>query len=433
METLSARFNALQERLMDIYESGPEDLATQIEHWQLLRQEQIILHYARQHGVMRLGYQLVPPLATSEQKAKDAISMVLVLQSLQRSAYGNEPWTLVQTSLETFRTPPADCFKKGPKNIEVYFDGDSANVMIYTVYTHIYYQTVDDTWEKVEGHVDYEGAYFMEGTAKTYYITFAADAARYGKTGHWEVHVNKDTVFAPVTSSSPPTGDGASINSVSGAAASPTPQRPAPRRPQRYGRKASSPTTTSKRQTRQRQKETTRTTRSRSGSRTRPRDQERRGRTVRDSSRSPDRGGRRGSGRGPLTRSRSRSGSRSTGSASGGGVSPADVGKSVRTVSGRHNTRLEELLADAKDPPVILLRGNPNTLKCYRYRARQRHKGGFQYFSTTWSWVGEGSCERVGRARMLISFYSKSQREHFIQTMKLPPKVDWSYGNFADL
>lgn len=121
METLSARFNALQEKLMDIYESGVETLEAQIEHWQLLRQEQVLLNYARRNGVMRLGYQPVPSLATSETKAKDAIRMVILLQSLQTSEYADEPWNLVQTSLETVRSPPENCFKKGPKNIEVYY------------------------------------------------------------------------------------------------------------------------------------------------------------------------------------------------------------------------------------------------------------------------------------------------------------------------
>ena len=89
MDNLSERFNVLQENLMDIYESGQEDIETQIKHWQLLRQEQVLFYYARKNGVMRVGYQPVPPLATSEAKAKDAIGMVLLLQSLQKSPYGN--------------------------------------------------------------------------------------------------------------------------------------------------------------------------------------------------------------------------------------------------------------------------------------------------------------------------------------------------------
>ena len=448
METLSARFSALQEKLMEIYESGSDDLETQIEHWRLLREEQVLLHFARKNGIMRIGYQTVPSLAASETKAKTAIGMMLRLQSLQKSEYGQEPWTLVQTSYETFRSPPVDCFKKGPRNIEVYFDGDPHNVMPYTIWTYIYYLTVEDTWEKVDGHVDYDGAYYMEGSSKTYYLTFAADAAKYGKQGYWEVHVNKDTVFAPVTSSSQAAGVGQQHHTTDSIprpepTSSSSPQRQ--RKPTRYGRKTSSPTTTARRKApKQRQEKNQRSTRSRSSSRNREkargdtaRRERRRGgdSSSRDSSTSSSssRGGRGRSGGGPTTRSRSRSRSHSRGSPTRVGISPAAVGRSLQSVGRQHNGRLNRLLAEASDPPVILIRGNPNTLKCYRYRARKRHSGGFQFFSTTWSWVGEESCERVGRARMLIAFYSKKQRDKFIETMKLPPNVDWSFGNFDDI
>ena len=450
METLSARFNALQETLMDLYESGREDLQSQIDHWQALRQEQILLHYARKHGVMRLGYQPVPPLATSEQKAKDAIGMVLLLQSLQRSAYGQESWTLAQTSLEAVRSPPAYAFKKGPQNIEVVYDGDPENVMSYTVWSFIYYQTVNDTWEKVQGHVDYFGAYYFEGTVKTYYINFEKDAARYGRTGVWEVHVNKDIVFAPVTSSSPPTGDGGETSrhtlsrsgspTTSRLLATTVPTGGSRTSSRRYQRKASSPTA----RQRQRQGEETnhRRQRSRSKGRTeteRGGERRRRGRSSSaDSTTSTDRRRGRGGGRGPTTRSQSRSRSRSRsqsreGSATRLGVSPDDVGTGVRSVGPGHHGRLARLLDEAKDPPLILLRGNANVLKCYRFRERKKHRGLVKYYSTTWSWVGEDSCDRVGRARMLLAFDTYEQREQFIKTMKLPPTVDWSLGNFDDL
>ena len=431
MEALSERFSALQDKLMDLYESGLEDLETQIQHWKLLRQEQILLYYARKRGIMRLGYQPVPPLATSEIKAKDAIAIGILLESLQRSKYADEPWTLVETSLETIRSPPIDCFKKGPKTVEVYFDGDPENIMPYTVWSYIYYQTDEDTWEKVEGHVDYTGAYFYEGQLKNYYIKFEADAKRFGTTGMWEVHVNKDTVFTPVTSSTPPVGD-ASNNTVPAPATSVSSPQRSPSTNRRYGRKASSPTTTSRRQTRQRQETTRRRkTRSRSRSREQRGGRETQRSSSRGSSESSKRGGRGGGG--PLTRSRSRSRSRTRESVAGGGVAPSDVGATVRSLSRNHSGRLAQLLDEAKDPPVILLRGNANTLKCYRYRFRKKHAGNFHFVSTTWSWVGGTSNDRIGRARMLIAFINDNQREKCIQEMKLPLGVDFSYGQFDDL
>ena len=454
MDTLSDRFNALQENLMDIYESGRDDLETQIMHWQLLRQEQILFHYARKNGVMRLGYQPVPPLATSEAKAKDAIGMVILLESLQQSAYGKESWTLTQTSLETVRSPPANCFKKGPQNIEVMFDNDPENLMVYTAWSFIYYQTVDDTWNKVEGHVDYYGAYYFEGDLKVYYIQFEGDAARFSKTGRWEVHVNKDTIFAPVTSSSPAAGEGtdgaASVHTVSGSplvrgfsTTSVSTRKRTP--PRRYRRKASSPTTTAARQ--KRQGEDTATRRSRSTSRgkqatSRGGDRRRRRRErsySRDTSSSPDRGRGGRSRGGPETRSqsrslsRSRSRSRSRGSSSRGGVAPDAVGKSVRTVGRDHSGRLKRLLDEARDPPVIVLRGDANKLKCYRYRAKKKHGNLVKYYSTTWSWVGGSTNDRIGRSRMLLAFQSNTERELFLKTMKLPPGVDWSLGHLDEL
>ena len=437
MEKLNERFSALQEKLMDLYESGVEDLETQIQHWKLLRQEQIIFYYARRHGIMRLGYQPVPPLATSESKAKDAIAMGLLLESLQKSKFSEEPWTLVETSLETVRSPPADCFKKGPKSVEVYFDGDPENVMSYTVWTYIYYQTDDETWAKVEGHVDYAGAYYMEGTFKTYYIKFETDAKRYGTTGYWEVHVNKDTVFTPVTSSTPPAGV-ASQNPASEPVSTSDPaKRTSQATHQRYGRKASSPTVTSiraqKRRQRQRQETPTRqrTNRSRSRSTERRGGRATRRSLSRGSSKSPRRGGR--SGGGPLTRSRSRSRSLTRKSANGGGVAPDEVGATLRSIGRQHSGRLAQLLDAAKDPPVILLRGAANTLKCYRYRFRKKHAGSFQFISTTWSWVGGHTTDRIGRSRILISFHTDREREKCLQQMKLPLGVEWSYGQFDDL
>lgn len=436
MEALSERFSALQEKLMDLYESGLEDLETQIQHWKLLRQEQIIFYYARKRGITRLGYQPVPSLASSETKAKDAIAIGLLLESLQKSKYANEPWTLVETSLETIKSPPVDCFKKGPKTVEVYFDGNPDNVMPYTVWSYIYYQTEEDTWEKVEGQVDYAGAYFFEGNLKNYYIKFETDAKRYGTTGVWEVHVNKDTVFTPVTSSTQPVGD-ASNNTVPEAATTSvsSPQR-SPSTSRRYGRKTSSPTTTSRRQKRQRQETLTRRRKTRSRSRSR---EQRGGRETnrsnrsssRGSSKSPRRGGR--SGEGPLTRSRSRSRSRSRGSFGGGGVAPDEVGATVRSLSRHNSGRLAQLLDAAKDPPVILLRGGANTLKCYRWRFRKKHAGQFRFVSTTWSWVGDQSNDRIGRARILIAFNTNYERDKCIQEMKLPVGVDWSFGQFDDL
>nr|AYA93761.2 MAG: E2 protein [Human papillomavirus] len=462
MEALSDRFNVLQDKLMTIYERASELLADQIEHWNLLRQEQVLFHYARKRGVLRLGYQPVPTLTISEAKAKEAIAMVLHLQALQKSPYKDEKWTLVDTSVETFRTPPENCFKKGPKTIEIVYDGNPDNTMLYTIWTFIYFEDDEGSWQKTEGQLDYHGAYYLDGMNKQYYIRFAQDARRFSETGEWEVKFNNETLFAPVTSSTNSeeerdrpalASDPGSLSQIS-RRLSPVPvQRKSPTK-RRYGRKDSSPTTTS-RGIQRRPKASPRRSRSRSGSRSGSQGDARTLLTVRRGERERGQGRGRGSrvrGRsGHRSRSRSRSRSRERGRAAsrgrGGyrtrqsrsksvdtsGISPDQVGRSLQSVGRQHSGRLARLLDEARDPPVILLKGKANTLKCYRYRAKEKYRGYYDRFSTTWSWVGAGSNDRIGRSRLLISFTSKSQRQMFLSIMKLPKGVDWSFGCFDSI
>ena len=488
MEALNDRFNALQDKLMDIYESGKDDLETQIEHWKYLRQEQVLYYYARKKGVLRLGYQPIPTLAISETKAKEAIGMMLTLESLQKSEFGKEPWTLVNTSLETYRTPPINCFKKGPINIEVRFDEDPENIMLYTSWTYIYFLDSEDHWQKVKGEVDYLGAFYKDGPHKHYYINFNDDALRYGTSGQWEVRINNETVFAPVTSSTPPAAElrGSSNASPVPAADHTRSQTPtsttgttttystttgstkrapelaskANTRKRRYGRKDSSPTATSRKEvSRRRSRSSTRTrgtsrairvrsqrpSRSRSRSRSRDSRESRGSTSSRGSSSCRGERGRGGRGRRAATKTptpsphkraqrRSRSRGRGTGAISNrSGISPDKVGSAVQTVSGRHLGRLGRLLAEASDPPVILLRGDPNILKCFRYRDKKNKKGLVKCYSTTWSWVHADGNDRIGRARMLLGFTSEQHRAQYISSMKLPKGVEWSYGNFDRL
>lgn len=469
MEALNQRFNALEDQLMDIYEKGSDKLEDQIRHWNFLRKEQILLHYARRRGIMRLGYTPVPSLAASETKAKDAIYMVLQLEKLRDSPYKDEPWTLIDTSLETYRAPPANCFKKGPQNVEVIFDADPENMMLYTAWQSIYFEDTDGHWQKTEGRIDYAGLYYMEGQLRHYYVEFKIDARRFGTSGEWEVRFNGETIFAPVTSSSPSSfeeirervesPDVPEVGSAtdSGTLQTGRPERTETAKGRRYGRKESSPTVASLRGRQKVSRPTTRKAqerRSRSpssgteqagargrgqrGTRARSRTRSRSKRRSRSSSRtrsrrarehSESRGGR---GRGAYS-TRSRSRSAESRSIDQFGIPASQVGRSVQSVGRKNTSRLERLLAEAVDPPVILLRGEPNILKCYRYRVKDKLKGYFDKISTTWSWVGSEGNTRIGRARMLLSFISENQREQFINTMRLPKGVDWSFGSFDSL
>ncbi|AAA79418.1 regulatory protein E2 [human papillomavirus 24] len=467
MENLKKRFDVLQDLLMNIYEQGSDTLESQIEHWQALRREAVLLYYARQNGVLRLGYLPVPPLATSEAKAKQAISMVLQLQSLQQSPYGTEKWTLVDTSIETFKNTPENHFKKGPINVEVIYDGDPDNANLYTMWKYVYYMDDNDQWQKTESGANHTGIYYLIGEFKHYYVLFADDANRYSKSGQWEVRINKETVFAPVTSSTPPDSPGGSRelpgSTANSKASSPT-QQPQQAcsdettKRKRYGRRESSPTDSRcRRRSSSRQKKQGR--RARSRTRSRCSSTQTRSRSTSRRSRSTSRGNRRCRGdtprgqRGVSTSSRGRGrGSRRSSSSSSptprtkasqrgcdtrsvrdSGISPGDVGRKLQTVSGRNSGRLGRLLEEALDPPVILLRGGANTLKCFRNRAKLRYRGHYKAFSTSWSWVAADGTERLGRSRLLVSFTSFKQRSGFLDLVRFPKGVDWSLGSFDKL
>ena len=502
MENLSERFNVLQDQLMNIYETAAQTLEAQIEHWQILRREAVLLYFARQKGVTRLGYQPVPALMVSEAKAKEAIGMVLQLQSLQKSEFGKEPWSLVDTSTETYKSAPENHFKKGPMPIEVIYDKDADNANAYTMWRYIYYVDDDDKWHKSASGVNHTGIYFMHGSFRHYYVLFADDARRYSNTGHWEVKVNKDTVFTPVTSSTPPESPGgqADSNTSSKTPTTDTASRLSPTasgersqqtstKGRRYERRPSSRTRRQQAQARQRRSRSKSRSRSRSQSRSRIRSRSRsrsRSESQPSKRRSRSRSRRKTAatrGRGPGSpttttsdraarspsttssatsqrsqRSRSRAGSSRGGRGRGGrrrhrlsesptskrsrresgsvrlhGVSADAVGTSVHTVSSRHTGRLGRLLEEALDPPVILVRGDANTLRSFRNRAKHMYTGLFSSFSTAWSWVAGDGTERLGRSRMLISFISNSQRKHFDDAVRYPKGVDRSFGSFDSL
>ncbi|AEO16193.1 E2 [Canis familiaris papillomavirus 8] len=207
MESLSKRLNAVQDDLLNLYEEGSDQLQRQVEHWNLTRQENVLLHYARQSGVMRVGMQPVPPLQVSAERAKSAIEMQLMLQSLCDSPWATETWTLSDTCRERWLADPPRCWKKGPCTVEVVYDGDADNSMHYTLWQRIYYQDSSDRWQMSKSQVDHSGIWFWDCEHKHYYVKFATDAERYSATGVWEVVYNNETISScdPVTSTTPPT------------------------------------------------------------------------------------------------------------------------------------------------------------------------------------------------------------------------------------
>ncbi|QYI89531.1 E2 early protein [Bos taurus papillomavirus 34] len=409
MENLEARFDAVQEALLQIYETDSYTLEVCIAYWALVRKEHALYYHARKQGKTRLGLYPVPPARVSEQKAKDAIKISLYLESLQKSEFANVGWSLVDTSLESFLAPPDHTFKKRGKSVTVIYDADANNSMVYTMWTEIYGMDENDKWYRSHSEVDYDGIFFWDAQGnKIYYVNFHDDAALYSKLGRWEVHFEQTVLSPPVTSSIPGPGRGRHGAQTGEHASRQSPVLPP--------RQSSVGNTGDPRGRRQRSQSPAR-------SRSRSRSPARNSHTGR---RTPELSGPGGGGRG-----------------SGGGRQPQDFGRQpppspeeVGTRLGRTerkaSSRLARLIEDAYDPPVLLLQGPQNTLKCYRRRATHSYPHKFLCMSTSWTWASKTSSMKSGH-RMLIAFANKEQRDLFVGSVRLPKGVTAVKGSLDGL
>ncbi|QBN12682.1 E2 protein [Equus asinus papillomavirus 2] len=397
METLRQRLDAVQEKLMTLLEEGNCDLSSQIAYWQTVRKENVLLYYARDKGISRLGLQMVPHTTVSQAQAKQAIHMELVLTSLQTSAHAGERWTLSDCSWERWLQPPINCLKKDPVIVEVIYDGDSENANWYTLWGLIYYQNPEGQWLCSTGHCDYTGLYYEDEGHKRYYVHFIDDAARYSKTRTWEVRCRNQTFLpsVPVTSTSlrsPPGSDLPDGVPEGGPGESPRP-----------GALAASPAEPPKKRYRP------------------PAD---------GVSSTGISGGLRGSAdwcRRKLRRTAaptwvppplSQAFEDPQGSLSqAGGASPR-----ADTTTGR-DTETEAPPLEAAFAPIVIFQGGSNQCKCYRWRLKKRHRTLFVGITTTYFWTGDKGKKRVGNARLMVTFSSDLQRRLLLATVPPPAGV----------
>lgn len=371
MEKLSRALESVQEDLLILYEKDSTELRDQIDHWRHNRREQVLLYVAKKNGVMRLGMTPVPPLAASHQRAKDAIEQGLLLESLAESPYAGEEWTLQDTSRERVLAPPAYCFKKRGLQIDVRFGGETDNVSRYVLWQDIYHQNATDAWVKTSGKMDKYGLYYVDDLGmKVYYVDFIKEAQKYSRTHKYEVL----TVPAVSTSTSPAAGRGDYSSSSSPWEKSSTPAK----------RRRKTPT---------HRPLTTRGSRGRRG----PRELG----LPQDSRPTPP--------------------------------SPEEVGGSHETVATGGGGRLGRLLLDARDPPVLVLTGDPNSLKCLRYRLKSKYFSLFDAVSTTFKWTGQKGSEKWGPGRMMLAFRDEKQRQNFVDHVHLPKTVHWFLGSLGNL
>ncbi|ANZ90267.1 E2 protein [Bos taurus papillomavirus 21] len=386
MESLADRFEEIQELLLDLYEAGKRDIQSQIIHWDYLRKESVLLYYARQRGLTRLGLNTVPVLQASEIRAKNAIMMGIILRSLANSEFGGEDWTLQDTSIEMYRAPPQDTFKKQGSPVEVMFDGDPENINVYTNWGRIYYQDTENNWRVAEGQVSYDGLYYdTVNGQRVFFVKFDEQARTFSKTGSWRVKYKNKFVSESVSSSSTPvSGSSQERPRVSFDTDSEEEEGDHHRRDPRHPLSAG---------------------RSRSRSRvSRP---------------EPEAGGR--------GRRRRRQGE----GAEDFGLVPEEVGSGHRTVPKNIRGRLARLQAEAADPPVILVRGSINSLKSWRHRCNTKHRCLFQEIGTTFVWSSKDTSR--DRGRVVVAFRDEVQLTEFLRVVPMPKSCSFARGHLDSL
>nr|AYA94698.2 MAG: E2 protein [Human papillomavirus] len=388
-ETLTARFVAQQDIQLTLIEKESTKLEDHIAYWESVRKEMVLAYYSRKEGYNRLGLQPLPVTTVSEYRAKEAIKIVLLLKSLNKSAFANEPWTLSEVSAEILNTSPKNCFKKQPFNVTVYFDNNANNSFVYTSWNFIYYEDDNNIWHKTEGLVDSNGLYYKDYTGDlNYFQLFQPDAEKYGQTGQWTVKFKDQTLFASISSASRAVPE--SSNEAFGSTTDPT---------------------TSSQVSRKRHRETEEDTDTESPTSSTLSGLRRRRREPRKST--------------TTTRGR-------RGTSHNSAPTPEEVGSGSRSLPRTGLPRLRRLQEEARDPPLIILKGHPNTLKCWRYRSHNRYPHLFQACSTVFHWVGDNA-DKHESARVLLAFVDDTQRQTFIESVTLPKGTEYALGQLNSL
>lgn len=368
MDTLADRLDACQDKLLDLYEKDSNTLEDQLLHWQYTRLEKAILFKAREAGRTHIGHQVVPACSVTKEKARQAITVHLSLQSLNNSEFKHEPWTLQDTSLDMWNVPPKGCWKKGGRPIRVKYDGEDDKEMEYVSWGFIYiYCGSDDTWHKVPGKISHAGCYYELEGRKHYYIDFGKEAKHYGVKNMWEVHVG-GTIIHHACDSVSSTQGGVPISTAETAARS------------LYTTTAPTPAATKKTP----QVQAPPAKRQRLGS---------------DGIQQPDStGDKRSFVDSCIPRTHNN----------------PDIPQWSRDNSNSHGA------------PVIHLKGDPNRLKCFRYRLHQSVPQLFENASTTWRWTCGGSEDK--QSFVTLWYRDTEQRQQFLARVNIPKGIVVTQG-----
>lgn len=350
---------------MDLWDKDSQALGDHVEHWSLLRREATLLTAARVSGVSRAGYTVVPALAACEAKAKNAIKMHLLLKSLQETQFSREPWTLAQTSAEMWSAVPIDTFKKDGYNVEVIFGHEEDNKMQYTVWGSVYVPGVDGAgWQKVSSVVNSVGVHYTAWGNTVTYVDFSQESDLYGGQGAWEVRRDGNVIY----SHDP-------VTSSTDSCCQPILES--------SDNNTSDTTTDSVDLGPRTQKEKSRGGRIRWPLTSTPT-------TLPVAYRQPD--------------------------------TNSDSDCDNRRTWGQRGDCL------CGGSPVIVLKGEPNQLKCMRYRLTRNHRHSFVDISSTWCWSSAPRTAGGTRGRVTVIFESEQQRDQFRSRVPVPRGVKCVLG-----
>ncbi|AHN65802.1 E2 [Pygoscelis adeliae papillomavirus 1] len=373
MANLERLITDLQSKETDLLEKEHQTLQDVTDYWGTVRKLNTVFTAATRSGLTRVGLQKLPPTATTEQEAKDAIGMHLLCQSLSRSPFGKLPWTLSDIYPLLFKKPP-EGLKRSPGVVTVTYCNDPDTETEYPYWKDLYFYDMGrDLWTQGDGGYDGHGLWYsINGGARTYYLKWQEEATMYcGGGGVTWTLVPPPSAVDDIDGTAPPL-----FESPQASPSPPDLTRYSPDSPEGGeipGTSVPQPRShsTPKAQTRQK----------------------RRAPAV----------------KAPAPK-RPKKGTRQPKRAAG--VAPSDVGGVRHTVSGQHGaSRLDRLLDGARDPPAVCYTGQTGQLKTIRYRL-QAGPYTFERVSSTWHWLNGPETE----SKLLVTFKDETDRKRFIDT-----------------
>lgn len=338
----------------------------------------MLITAAARQNIRYIGMQRVPPARVAEQEAKDAILMTIVIGSLINSPFAHLSWDMSDFSPLLFRQAP-ESIKRDGRTVRVTFCNDPDTTTEYPYWLK-YLFLGDGEWTEAEGGVDAVGIWYDSGGHRVYVTHWRDEAARMcpGQSPAWSIMSDRlnDLSLQTVLDAEAGPYEEPALESTrrdspdrSRTVSPPELTRYSPIRPRGAADRRRRTATSTQRAERTAERQRSRT-------------------------------------RGRQGTTRTRAAPRAT------AVRPEDVGTVRTTDYRRGQSRVERLIADARDPPCLVFEGYTGQLKTIRHRLRT---GQFAHLhvSSTWHWVGRDGPDR---SKIIVAFRSEQERDTFART-----------------